>query len=81
MKTILALFVGALFGFAAADFWEASKGVEAPMPRPAVVERTMAQEISKPEDKTCYYTQAKGETYTIALPAGVECITVLGATK
>ena len=86
MKTILALFIGALFGYAVADLHEAMQDVEVATPRPAVytpVSHTMLEEMSAEDrDKsTCYPLAPRGETYSVVLPAGVTCITVMGVTR
>ena len=87
MKTILALFVGTLFGLAAADLWEASKGVEAPMTREAIYARhmPMADERVKRDDETCLYTSLNGRpagvAYTVVIPAGVRCLTIVGEQR
>jgi hypothetical protein len=73
---LLGVGIGLLIGYAATD-----EPIPEPTPRPVVVKRIMAQEISKPDDQTCLYTRPDGRTYTLAIHEGTTCVTILGAQR
>lgn len=74
---------GFLFGLAAADFYEAKQGVEAPPPiyRPATPPMIEEMSAAERERSTCYALVPRHETYSVVLNQGVTCVTILGEQR
>ena len=73
LATSLAFGVGTLFGIGVTD---TNKQVQ-PLTPQAVEIREIAEPRAKRDDETCMYVRPDSQTFTMTVPSGVTCLTVL----